>query len=90
MRTGLTETVRIKALVVQKDQRGKGVGAALLDHCVQTYDAAGFRLIYGQLVTRRAVGSVLLQSRFHGARARRGCAARPRIRGQLRLRPRTG
>ncbi|MEV6340945.1 GNAT family N-acetyltransferase [Nocardia vinacea] len=51
MRTGLTETVRIKALVVQKDQRGKGIGAALLDHCVQTYDTAGFRLIYGQLVT---------------------------------------
>lgn len=51
MRTGFTETIRIKALVVAKDQRGKGIGAALQDHCIRTYDKAGFQLIYGQLVT---------------------------------------
>ncbi|MET9142036.1 GNAT family N-acetyltransferase [Streptomyces parvulus] len=45
---------KIKAVAVNKDARGRGIGAALLKRCVQVYWQLDCMLLFGEFETTRA------------------------------------
>ncbi|MBT2510835.1 GNAT family N-acetyltransferase [Streptomyces sp. ISL-98] len=47
--------VKIKALAVAEDARGRGLGAALLKRCAQLYWQLDFMLLYGEFEIERAL-----------------------------------
>ncbi|MGD9486103.1 GNAT family N-acetyltransferase [Streptomyces sp. TRM70308] len=55
---------KIKAVAVDKDARGRGIGAALLKRCVQVYWQLDYMLLFGEFETTRALGPYYTRQGF--------------------------
>ncbi|MFB6772812.1 GNAT family N-acetyltransferase [Streptomyces sp. NPDC056337] len=55
---------KIKAVAVDKDARGRGIGAALLKRCVQVYWQLDYMLLFGEFETTRALGPYYTRQAF--------------------------
>ncbi|MFI0515786.1 GNAT family N-acetyltransferase [Streptomyces sp. WSLK1-5] len=55
---------KIKALAVSEDARGRGIGAALLERCVQVYWQLDYTLLFGEFDTERDLGPYYTRQGF--------------------------